>query len=371
MSFDPGVDSMRAAGIPVTRQPYAEGSAGIRQSLDAMALKMREGRIDSAVIGWAGQVLKAAGLDGRDRNTTPARQAAALLDALRESAVYAPDAYGAEVIQSAAATLCLRPGLCLNRGDCDDLAVAFGSATLSLGIPTQIVKQNFGGDTQEHVLIVVWDGADWQYADPSTKLPFGSALKAASEVWVDPMAPIGNLPEAKAEIVTLGRPNAMRMEAQANTMPHWPQSTGLAGTRFVWPADVTAAKKRIDTLVTSVTVDVGKCTTLSQTDRDAWTQFLFGWRQFYCGNDTGSCDDPDSPIFGSGGQLDQCDQWEIALAAWQKRLAVTCHLTAPQDVPPKPIGDQPDPTNNVTTWLALGTAIVGGVLLISILPSRR
>ena len=548
MSFDPGFESMRAAGVPVTRAPYAEGSAGIRQSLETMALKMREGRIDSAIIGWAGGVLKAAGLDGRDRSTTVALQVSALLDALRAATVYAPDAYGAEVIQSAAGTLCLRPGLCLSRGDCipegtlllrddfalvpieqikagdriwgsdkwtrveavafkgkltvdaiemnngstmfltgehkvfvgrcrhnrgpecpschpglqrerfervvvadlregevllqpdrvsfgsevrdpdreyiaglylsegwsedgrfaisgrdgcrkealkhevkaicdrfgvstywakkyirvndqawaiemarlgskarfkraetlnltepaaasllrgimsdstqntngpgrtfsttsrmlmiqvrvlqrmfgvstsvrmltpeqhggagkhnlwrvgvraaqktlavrsieravrsvpcwdvrtddhyvylpehdvtvsncDDLSVALGSATLSLGIPTQIVKQNFGPNAQEHVLIAVYDGSDWRYADPSTNLPFGSAPQARDEVWVDPMDPIGTLPEAKSEIVTLGKPGF----GAAIVAPTWQlvtDGTIHAGSRY-------------------------------------------------------------------------------------------------------------------------------------------
>jgi hypothetical protein len=116
--FAPGVQSMVAAGIPVTVAPYASGSAGIHQSLDAMALKMREGRIDAAVIGHVGHVLVAAGLDGRSRATTDSKRVEALLDDLRKNTVYAPDAYGAEVIQSAAGTMCLRPGLCLNRGDC-------------------------------------------------------------------------------------------------------------------------------------------------------------------------------------------------------------------------------------------------------------
>jgi hypothetical protein len=116
--FAPGIESMRSAGIPVTIAPYAEGSAGIRQSLDAMALKMREGRIDTAVIGHTGKVLQAAGLDGRSGATTDAKRVAALLDDLRATTVYAPDAYGAEVIQSASGTMCLRPGLCLMRGDC-------------------------------------------------------------------------------------------------------------------------------------------------------------------------------------------------------------------------------------------------------------
>lgn len=211
-------------------------------SLDAMALKMREGRLDPGVRGWALDCLAKAGLDGRGGGTTPAKQAAALLDGLRAVTVYAPDPYGAELVPSAAATLCLRPNLCVKGDDCDGLSVAYGSLTLSIGLPTQIVKQNFGGDAQEHVLIVVWDGSDWRYADPSTKLPFGSALKAASEVWVDPMAPIGDLPEAKAEIVTLGRPG--RMTPRAAPAHHW-----LGMGAVVTPGDVLAYRQIWDSYV--------------------------------------------------------------------------------------------------------------------------
>jgi hypothetical protein len=171
-----------------------------------MAQKIREGRNDAAVVGWARGILKSKGLDGRDRPGVK-QQVGAILDELRASTIYAPDPYGTEMIASAGATLCLRPGLCLNGGDCDDLSVALGSATLSLGIPTMIVKQNFGKDAQEHVLIAVQDEkGEWLYADPSTKMPMGSALHANSEVWVDPMEPVGNMPEATAQLVTLGRP---------------------------------------------------------------------------------------------------------------------------------------------------------------------
>lgn len=180
-----------------------------------MAQKMREGRLDPAVAGWARGVLKDAGFDGRD-GFPIRRQGAALLAALRAQAIYTPDAYGAEVISSAAATLCLRPGLCINGGDCDDLTVALGSALLSLGIPVAIVKQNFGGENQEHVLLVFQDeSGDWVYADPSTNAPLGQAPKAVSEIWVDPMQAIGNLPDVTPQIVTFGRP---------------PPSTGLAAT---------------------------------------------------------------------------------------------------------------------------------------------
>jgi hypothetical protein len=205
--FAPGIASMRSAGIPVTVAPYAPGSAGIRQSLDAMALKMREGKVDARVIGWTGQVLRDAGLDGRSGATTDSKRVAALLDAYRAKVIYTPDPYGTEMINSAAATLCLSKDLCLNRGDCDDGSVALGSATLSLGIPTQIVKQNFGPDAQEHVLIAVHTDGDWRYADPSTNLPFGKALQAVDELWVDPMGAVGSVPEAAPQIVTLGRPH--------------------------------------------------------------------------------------------------------------------------------------------------------------------
>jgi hypothetical protein len=184
--------------------------AGVRLSIETMASRMREGRLDPAVAGWARGVLKDAGLDGRDRPSVRA-QVGALLDALRKQAVYAPDAYGAEVISSASATLCLRPGLCINGGDCDDLSVALGSALLSLGIPVAIVKQSFGSDNQEHVLIAA-QGEDqqWIYADPSTRLPVGSAPNATDEEWFDPMGEIGAMREASPEIVTLGAPPKMR-----------------------------------------------------------------------------------------------------------------------------------------------------------------
>lgn len=190
------------------RAPYASGTPGVRQSLEAMALKMREGRLDPGVRGWAIQALKDAGIDGRSGQTVRA-QASAILNAFRAATAYAPDPYGAEYIPSAAATLCLRPNLCVNGEDCDGLSVALGSLMLSIGIPVQIVKQTFGGGAQEHVLIAIYDGADWLLADPSTNLPLGSSVGAASTDFFDPMGAIGNIPEVQPEIVTLGKPKGL------------------------------------------------------------------------------------------------------------------------------------------------------------------
>lgn len=194
---------------PPNRQLYPDGNAGIRLSLDVMAQRIRDGRLDPSVRGWAIGVLKDAGIDGRGR-TSARSQVNALLEALRAQTSYAGDPTSAEYVQSAPATLCLRPNLCLNGGDCDDLSVALCSAIMSIGIPAVIVKQSFGRDAQEHVLVAAQCEGEWVYADPSTRMPLGSAAMASDEVWVDPLASIGALPEVQAEIVSLGAPRRIR-----------------------------------------------------------------------------------------------------------------------------------------------------------------
>lgn len=97
---------------------YPDGGEGIDASINAMLQKLRDGRLDPDVKGWAHDVLKAAGIDGRTNYGTVRTKTQALLDALRASTIYSPDPHGAEWIQSASATLCLRPGLCMRGGDC-------------------------------------------------------------------------------------------------------------------------------------------------------------------------------------------------------------------------------------------------------------
>jgi hypothetical protein len=101
-----------------TRAPYADGAAGHEQSLQLIARKIREGRVSRAVLGWAGNALHGAGLDGRGMGPIIRKQTQAILDAYRNQTVYTPDPIGSELIQSAEATLCLAKDLCVRRADC-------------------------------------------------------------------------------------------------------------------------------------------------------------------------------------------------------------------------------------------------------------
>jgi hypothetical protein len=201
-----GVESMRAQGARVSVGAYPDGVPGVRMSLAVMASKMREGRLDHRVKRWAVAQLRAAGIDGRGHETIE-QQAAVLLNAFRAQVSYAPDPAASEYISSAAATLCLSPEICIGAEDCDGEVVALGSAFLSMGWPTRIIKQNFGAMQQEHVLLEVQDERGvWFPVDPSTRLEVGSSVRAVSEERIDPLSvPSASTGSAGTEIVTLGR----------------------------------------------------------------------------------------------------------------------------------------------------------------------
>jgi hypothetical protein len=219
-TFRPGVARMRARGIRVSVDRYADGKAGHDQSLKMIGQKVRDGMHDVDVIGWAGETLRAAGLDGRD-GARVRDQVTAILDALRAQTVYAPDPAGSEYIQSASATLCLTPRLCMPISDCDGMVVALASATLGIGIPTMIVKEDYGGDHQSHVLIACRDESDeWFFADPSTRDPVGTKSKyVVMRTWVNP------LDDKQTEIVGIGAALAVRQDGDE----HYREATAGLG----------------------------------------------------------------------------------------------------------------------------------------------
>lgn len=200
--FAPSLSHAAAAGHKVVRQTYPEGVAGVALSLDTIAVKIREGQLDKDVKGWASDAIIAAG-----RPRTIQGQAQALLDAIRGATVYLPDPVNTEYIQSAATTLCLRPGLCIRGGDCDDLTTLYGSVLAAVGIPVRVVKQRFSMQDQEHVLIEFQDeNGNWLAADPSTSYPVGRKVPAMEEFTVDPWAPsFAGLEGPPPEFVGIGR----------------------------------------------------------------------------------------------------------------------------------------------------------------------
>jgi len=174
-----------ALGIPIVTRKHPGGERGAKISLHEVARRIREGRLDPRVRGWASQQIDKAGRPKRlvDR-------AQAILDGLRKKAAYLPDPIGAEMIVAPHVTLCLDDTLCMIGADCDDLCVAFGSAAMSVGIPTHVVGQAFDGTrTPTHVICAVQnDWGDWLRVDPShDRLPVGQAIHATWEITLDPL----------------------------------------------------------------------------------------------------------------------------------------------------------------------------------------
>lgn len=207
-TFNPGIASAKAAGVNAVVGVYQGGDAGIEQSCQTIAEKIKLGSQDPRVLAWGDKALQAARIDGRDQ-PTDIKKASALLDAFRAQTVYRADPPNTEYIQSAATTLCLADGLCVVGGDCDDMVVALGSVLLAQSIPTRVVKQSFGAQYQQHVLLVIQSGGAWYYLDPSTREAPTTVSRAVDEVWIDPLDFKGTTGTGSAEIVTLGRPFSM------------------------------------------------------------------------------------------------------------------------------------------------------------------
>ena len=204
--FSPGLQRAIDAGVKASRAPYAGGSEGIRVSVETVALKAVEARYDPDVKGWAVDRLKELGMDGRDR-VPPSVVIPAMFEVLKGVTIYVADAYGSEVIQSAATTLCLRPGLCIRGGDCDDLTVLVAGVFLALGYRVWLVKQRFRGAPQEHILVAIEDEDGRKIrCDPSSRMSAGHSVPADEEVFYDPMemARSSGAAGGSAEIVTLG-----------------------------------------------------------------------------------------------------------------------------------------------------------------------
>jgi hypothetical protein len=206
-SFAPSIEEEKRAGIRVTRMEYPAGLGGVKLSLEQIAQRIREGALSPKVQGAAADALLKAGFNGRGNDAGSARQrAAALLQFVRSTTLYAPDPPGTEYNKSAEAMLCLRPGLCVRVGDCDDQIVLLGSLLMGVGIPVNVVKQTFGLGDQEHVLLEAVTESGLFPLDPSSDMPAGTKAPASHEFKLDPSNPsmIGLQGVPEAEFIGVG-----------------------------------------------------------------------------------------------------------------------------------------------------------------------
>jgi len=92
--------------------------------------------------------------------------------------------------------------------NCDDMVILLGSCCMSVGVPVRVIKQTFGADDQEHVLLEAQnDDGTWFAMDPSTNLACGQKYPAAREFRMDPQNPsmIGLQGAPEAEFVGIGK----------------------------------------------------------------------------------------------------------------------------------------------------------------------
>ena len=203
--FSPSVERARAAGTKVTQEAYPlNRREQLLKSIEKIAIVIRHGKNDPAVIGYTGDVLIAA--NAKQANTK--RRVQVICDHIQSVMIYGGDPIGAEYIVSAAGMLCLRKDLCVRLADCDGLLSLAGSMCAGVGVPVQIVGLYYGEKQQPHVLMAFEDdNGDWLYADPTAglqpgtrKVPLGfTPEKAKEEFWADPLESM-----SAPEIVVVG-----------------------------------------------------------------------------------------------------------------------------------------------------------------------
>jgi hypothetical protein len=146
--------------------------------------------------------------------------------------------------------------------NCDDLVTALGTLLAAIGMEVRVVRQIFGGNHQQHVLIEVKDEhGRWLAADPSSKtMPVGKKAPAVRETYCSPWDPevtglsgeamfvgIGSLPEAPLPVLMLSQ-GAWRQ------VDHLPSRRGLGG-----PLREIAPGIEVDVMSGDVRVGTGAC----------------------------------------------------------------------------------------------------------------
>jgi len=375
----------QAPGAKITREPYPYGVEGLQKSLRRQIEKIREGRLDPRVKGWATRALLAAGLDGRDRPSVVS-QFRALLNAQRAQTTWVPDAEKAEVIESAAVVLCVDEHFCIPGTDCDGQLVTLASSSYAITNPRSgqsprvfLVVQFFGPGQQPHVLVGVEDEHGVRHrGDPSTRADVDVGLKPLEEQWIDPLEAntVLNMPAMGAELVTVGRPAHANVVVTFGRAPLHPMHASLPvsfETRSEWNrigfgafhlyitiGEVQELMRRTYTRWESMRVDVDRCfdaKTLSDDETRSFYLNYNSWTIFYQENL-----EPIEPLLGT--VYDQTVVWDQIGFSWQQKLKDKCKLTAPitkpeSDRPLLPPLTTPESESTIRTVAIAGAVIVG------------
>lgn len=131
-----------------------------------------------------------------------------------------------------------------------------------------------------------------------------------------------------------------------------------AGTRVVWPSDVKNRKREIDAKMGGILADLSACPNLDPKTVSDFHSVYGAWRQFYCDSAVQNCTEPVVSIWGLGGQMDDCENWDQTAYDWQQFTAAHCQSSQPVVAPPTPTAQQPD---TIGSWLRYG-AIIAGVV---------
>lgn len=174
---------VNSTGIPFILSSHPRGSTGSKKSLTEVVEFIARDRLDPRTRSWTIQKLVEAGNPKSDYD-----KAKAIYDVLKKEKIYVPDPFDAEFMQSAVCTLDNCGGIVFHGGDCDDLAITYGSAIESIGIRAAVIGHSYREDKEiGHVIIGFWDEdrSIWTPVDLTIDLPFGETHRYSREIWLD------------------------------------------------------------------------------------------------------------------------------------------------------------------------------------------
>lgn len=255
-------------GVAVTRVGYPSGIAGVHLSLTEMSKRIYEGMRAPSMQQFAEMVVRNWAQVPVQQHLTNKQAAEIFLDFVRAQVRYRADPPNTELTKSASITLCV-PGaaICIPVGDCDDGTVALGTLAAAYGIPVRIIKQTYGGEDQEHVLVAIQDDdGTWYPADWSAPgKPLGWKAPASHEDVIDPSDPasIGLVGAPDAEFVGVGKVAFLRAPQRRNTLLGL-VSVGLGapigvGAGFITPGDVLSYRALWDDYVMGTARAAANC----------------------------------------------------------------------------------------------------------------